>query len=260
MEEAIPLSGINYGERLWSGEPAHAGSPERTGTVFSSGINLAACALGASMLSLPYAMSIAGPVIAIVFLVVFGCMAFLAAQFVLGAGVICQKSGYAAIIRHYFGPFYGSLMDALLAIALAVAAISYIVGLAELLPVRVLPLPSPISVDVSLSAIMLFTLHFLTLVTSGPNPRWFTFCSCRLGYNSFHRQFHSCIAHHTHCGHTVSADARYVLGFIWAGFRDCNFRLLYSHANVGRTSTYFIRLAISTDTCMDLDSMGWSCI
>lgn len=137
MEETLHLNSNGISDRTWAGGPIADDDSDRDGTVLSSAVNLAACALGASMLSLPYAMFIAGPVVALVCLVLLGVMAFIAAQSILQAGVVAQKSSYASIVRHFFGDFEGSLTDILLSIALIVAAISYVVGLADLLPVRV---------------------------------------------------------------------------------------------------------------------------
>lgn len=121
----------------WAGEAEAHNAPEKTGTIFSSAMNLAACALGASMLSLPYAMMLSGPIVAIEFLVIFAIMAYFAAQAVVDAGIRCNKSTYSEIVRFYFGTSQGIFADVLLSLALAVAAISYIVGLADLLPVSV---------------------------------------------------------------------------------------------------------------------------
>lgn len=122
----------------WSGENAAPDSPPTNGTIMSSSINLAACALGASMLSLPYTMKISGPVISIEFLIIFGIMAFIAAQSIVRAGLHARRSSYSAIVYDFFGFFPGLFVDILLCTALLVAAISYIVGISELLPVRIL--------------------------------------------------------------------------------------------------------------------------
>lgn len=86
------------------------------------------------MLSLPYTMMISGPIVALEFLLFFAIMAFFAAQAVVNAGLRSKKSSYGAIVRFYFGPVQGVVAEILLACALIVAAISYIVGLADLLP------------------------------------------------------------------------------------------------------------------------------
>lgn len=122
----------------WAGETEGEGAPPKTGTIFSSAMNLAACALGASMLSLPYTMMISGPLVALEFLVIFAIMAFFAAQAVVNAGLRSKKSSYAAIVTHYFGQTQGFIAEILLSVALLVAAISYIVGLVDILPVSLL--------------------------------------------------------------------------------------------------------------------------
>lgn len=127
------LSGIST-NLTWAGEPEAPGAPEKNATIFAASMNLAACALGASMLSLPYTMMISGPIVALQFLIFFAIMAFFAAQAVVNAGLRSKKSNYADIVRHYFGSVQGTIADVLLAIALIVAAISYIVGLVDLLP------------------------------------------------------------------------------------------------------------------------------
>lgn len=92
------------------------------------------------MLSLPYVMMTSGPLIALFMMVLFGVMAFFAAQAVANAGLRCRRSSYDAIVRFYFGTYEGIIAEILLAVALLVAAISYIVGLADLLPVSNLQL------------------------------------------------------------------------------------------------------------------------
>lgn len=131
----LPTSLSAISNVTWAGEPESEGAPEKTGSVFSSAMNLAACALGASMLSLPYTMMISGPIVALEFLVLFAIMAIFAAQAVVNAGLRCQKSSYGEIVRHFFGPVQGTIAEVLLSVALIVAAISYIVGLVDLLPV-----------------------------------------------------------------------------------------------------------------------------
>ncbi|CAN8069394.1 unnamed protein product [Agarophyton chilense] len=146
-------------DKTW---PIPDGAPPPTGTIFSSAMNLAACALGASMLSLPYAMMISGPIVAMQFIGIFAVMAFISAQAVVNAGLRCNKSSYDDIIRHYFGPVQGLVAEILLAVALMVAAISYIVGLADLLP-KMLPIPSCVGRD-SLIIITLIILFPVTLI------------------------------------------------------------------------------------------------
>lgn len=140
--ETLPLNRIGISDNTWSSSPVADDDSERTGSILSSSVNLAACAFGASMLSLPYAMSIAGPVVALVSLVLFGVLAFIAAQAILRAGIASEQSTYSSIVRHYFGDFQGLLTDILLSVALIVAAISYVVGLSDLLPVRLYPFAS----------------------------------------------------------------------------------------------------------------------
>jgi amino acid permease len=119
----------------WAGEDdAEVGAIERTGTVFSSVMNLAACAFGASMLSLPYAMYIGGPVVVLVSLVAFGFGAYLSGQAIIDAGIRAKKSSYVGIVQHAFGGPASIFAEVLLTVALLVAGISYIVGLSEILP------------------------------------------------------------------------------------------------------------------------------
>lgn len=118
----------------WAGEQESLDAPAKTGTIISSAMNLAACALGASMLSLPYAMMVAGPIPALTLLVLFAVVSYFTAEAVVNAGIRCRKSSYADIVRYYFGDVQGAVCDILLSVALAVAAISYIVGLRDLLP------------------------------------------------------------------------------------------------------------------------------
>eukprot|EP00178_Gracilaria_changii_P012367 TRINITY_DN34_c0_g1_i2.p1 TRINITY_DN34_c0_g1~~TRINITY_DN34_c0_g1_i2.p1 ORF type:complete len:451 (+),score=66.60 TRINITY_DN34_c0_g1_i2:4331-5683(+) len=146
-------------DKTW---PIPGDAPTPTGTIFSSAMNLAACALGASMLSLPYAMMISGPIVAMQFIGIFAVMAFISAQAIVNAGLRCGKSSYDDIVRHYFGFGQGLVAEILLAVALIVAAISYIVGLADLLP-KMLPIPSCVVRD-SLILITLIVLFPVTLI------------------------------------------------------------------------------------------------
>lgn len=123
-------------KKTWAGEDMPVDAPPTNGSITSSSINLAACALGASMLSLPYTMKISGPVISLEFLLMFGIMAFVASQSIVRAGLHARRSSYSAIVYQFFGFVPGLFVDVLLSTALLVAAISYIVGLSELLPVR----------------------------------------------------------------------------------------------------------------------------
>ena len=125
---------IRAPEYTWAGEPESADAPPKTGSITSSAMNLAACALGASMLSLPYAMMLSGPVISFLLLLSFSVMAYFAAQAIVNAGIKCGKSTYAEIVEFYLGKSHGVFCDTLLSCALAVAAISYIVGLRDLMP------------------------------------------------------------------------------------------------------------------------------
>lgn len=111
----------------------------RDGTVISSAMNLAACAFGASMLSLPYALMIGGPVPTFAMLILFAVVAFFAGQAVVHAGLRWKRSTYELIVGESLGTTVGIVAEAFLSIALLVAAISYIVGLAELLP-KIFPL------------------------------------------------------------------------------------------------------------------------
>lgn len=88
-------------------------------------------------------MMISGPVISLEFLIIFGIMAFVAAQAIVRAGLQARRSSYSAIVQHFFGFVPGVLVDILLSTALLVAAISYIVGLSDLLPVRLALLKKP---------------------------------------------------------------------------------------------------------------------
>lgn len=118
----------------WAGEPEGPDAPPKTGTITSSAMNLAACALGASMLSLPYAMMLSGPVISFSLLLFFAVAAYFAAQSITNAGLKCAKSSYSEIVEFYMGKSHAVFCDTLLSCALAVAAISYIVGLRDLMP------------------------------------------------------------------------------------------------------------------------------
>lgn len=116
------------------------------------------------MLSLPYTMMISGPLVALEFLVFFCIMAFFAGQSIVNAGLRCKKSTYGDIIRFYFGPAAGFIAEVLLSLALAVAAISYIVGLVDLLP-AMLPFTGYLGRTARIIAVMI-TLYPVTLISN----------------------------------------------------------------------------------------------
>lgn len=148
----------------WAGEPEKEGVPEKTGTILSTAMNLGACGLGASMLSLPYTMMVSGPIVSLELLIFFAIMAFIGAQAVVNAGVRCQKSTYAQIIKHYFGEIEGVIAEVLLAVALIVSAISYIVGLVDLIP-DMLPFASHVGRTPRIIAVLM-ALFPATLISS----------------------------------------------------------------------------------------------
>jgi amino acid permease len=128
MEKHLPAM-------TWAGEEdSEVGAIERTGTVFTSVMNLAACAFGASMLSLPYAMYIGGPFVVLLVLFAFAIAAFVSGQAIIEAGIRAKKSSYVDIVQHAFGVPASIVAEVLLTVALLVAGISYIVGLSEILP------------------------------------------------------------------------------------------------------------------------------
>jgi len=73
--EAPKVAGLS-----WAGEIEAPDAPEKTGDIVSSAMNLAACALGSSMLSLPYTMMVAGPVTSFALLLSFAVMSYYAAE------------------------------------------------------------------------------------------------------------------------------------------------------------------------------------
>jgi amino acid permease len=149
----------------WAGEAdAEAGALLRGGSVFSSAMNLAACGLGASMLSLPYAMMVGGPLVTLGMLLLFAVMAFVAGQAVVHAGLRARKSSYAAIVRDAFGAAAGTVAEVLLSVALLVAAVSYICGLSDLIP-KLLPWTDAVSRNSRVAAV-LAVLFPATLLSS----------------------------------------------------------------------------------------------
>lgn len=134
VEEGTPFIPSQIAGKTWAGEDEGPDAAPKDGTIISSAMNLAACALGASMLSLPYAMMVSGPVVSFSLLLSFGVMSYIAADAIVQAGRRCSKSSYAAIVEAYLGKTHGVICNILLSCALAVAAISYIVGLRDLMP------------------------------------------------------------------------------------------------------------------------------
>lgn len=114
------------------------------------------------MLSLPYAMFLAGPLLALQILFLFAFLSFYAAQTIVQAGRVAKQSSYPNIIRYFFGPIPAVFSQVLLSVALVVAAISYIVGLVDLLP-ALLPIHLP---RTPLTLLTLFLLFPATLVTN----------------------------------------------------------------------------------------------
>ncbi|KAA8496856.1 putative sodium-coupled neutral amino acid transporter 8 [Porphyridium purpureum] len=118
----------------WAGEAFGPADREPTGGLVSSIMNLCACAFGASMLSIPFAMEHAGVLPILGLLVLLGAIATKAAASIIQAGRRCECSSYNGIMSAYFGAFAGHVCESLLALCLALAAMSYIVGLADMLP------------------------------------------------------------------------------------------------------------------------------
>jgi solute carrier family 38 (sodium-coupled neutral amino acid transporter), member 7/8 len=149
----------------WAGaDDAEAGAVVRDGSVFSSVMNLCACALGASMLSLPYTMMVGGPLVTLDLLTLFAVMAFFAGQAVVRAGLRARKASYAAIVRDAYGPGAGTFAEVLLSVALLVAAVSYICGLSDLIP-KLIPGSEAVSRNARILAVL--TILFpVTLISS----------------------------------------------------------------------------------------------
>lgn len=91
-------------------------------------------------------------------------MAYFAAQAVISAGLRCKRSSYAAIVRFHLGSGEGMLAEILLSVALIVAAISYIVGLVELLP-DMLPITGWVS-RIPRIVLLMLLLYPITLISS----------------------------------------------------------------------------------------------
>lgn len=163
--EMLPLRGSpKETAHTWAGEPVEPGAPPATASPFAAVMNLSACALGASMLSLPHALAASGPVLALFVLAFFGLMAVLSSRAVVRAGLRCARSSYADIVRTFFGRAQGAAAEILLALALALAAMSYIVGLAGLLP-TILPFTGTVTRNARI-AVVLIALFPVTLVSS----------------------------------------------------------------------------------------------
>eukprot|EP00172_Hildenbrandia_rubra_P003391 Plantae.Rhodophyta-Hildenbrandia_rubra.ctg53962.p1 GENE.Plantae.Rhodophyta-Hildenbrandia_rubra.ctg53962~~Plantae.Rhodophyta-Hildenbrandia_rubra.ctg53962.p1 ORF type:complete len:429 (-),score=18.48 Plantae.Rhodophyta-Hildenbrandia_rubra.ctg53962:355-1641(-) len=133
------------------------------GSVFSSSSNISACAFGASMLSLPYVLYISGPLWGMLLLVFSGVLSSLAAKAIYDAGRIVNKSSYAGITRSILGGHAGVVAEIMLALSLLFAAITYIVGLADLLP-RVFTFTKVISRTGRIT-LLLFIEFWATLVS-----------------------------------------------------------------------------------------------
>ena len=109
------------------------------GSVYTSSANLSACAFGASMLSLPYVLHISGPIWGIALLLLTGALSMHAAQAIYEAGRESGKTTYAGIARAVLGIPAGAISEFLIAISLLLAAITYVVGIADLLPLILPP-------------------------------------------------------------------------------------------------------------------------
>lgn len=97
-------------------------------------MNLAACAFGASMLSLPYTLDISGGLIGVVLIVLLGALAVIAGNSIMHAGLCVQRSTYNGIVTVAFGKRVGAIHELLLMLCLFVSAVSYVVGLADIVP------------------------------------------------------------------------------------------------------------------------------
>mmetsp|Transcript_33398 Transcript_33398/g.131707 ORF Transcript_33398/g.131707 Transcript_33398/m.131707 type:complete len:444 (-) Transcript_33398:1930-3261(-) len=116
----------------WAGDPVQ--EDRAHGPVLDLAMNLAACAFGASMLSLPFVLDISGALVGMFMIVGLALMAVLASSSIMHAGFRFKKSSYTKIVAEAFGKKASVVAEVLLCACLFVAAVSYVVGLADLLP------------------------------------------------------------------------------------------------------------------------------
>ncbi|KAK1868009.1 hypothetical protein I4F81_010506 [Pyropia yezoensis] len=119
----------------WTGTPLSAGTPLPHATIPASVLNLSACAFGASILSIPHAFAAAGgPAAGIATLVAVAAASAWSAGVMADAGRATGAPALRSIIGATFGLLAGAATDMAVCGALAVAAVSYVCGVVELVP------------------------------------------------------------------------------------------------------------------------------
>lgn len=119
----------------WTGTPLSAGTPPPHATIPASVLNLSACAFGASILSIPHAFAAAGgPAAGIATLFAVAAASAWSAGVVADAGRATGAPALRSIVGATFGLLAGAATDMAVCGALAVAAVSYVCGVVELVP------------------------------------------------------------------------------------------------------------------------------
>ena len=106
----------------------------KSGDVLLSCANLAACAFGASMLSLPLVLKITGAFWGVLLIGGTGILAILSAQVLSDAGRTVNKDSYKDVAGALLGRQGAAIAGILVSFSLYFAAVSYIVGASEVAP------------------------------------------------------------------------------------------------------------------------------
>lgn len=131
----LPPTGAHAHVVDWTGTPLRAGTPPPHGATAAAVVNLAGCAFGASILSLPHAFAAAGgPAAGAATLAAVAAAAAWSAGVVADAGRATGAPALRSIVGASFGMLAGAATDMAVCGALGVAAVSYVCGVVELAP------------------------------------------------------------------------------------------------------------------------------
>eukprot|EP00808_Paulinella_micropora_P016478 g19026.t1 len=151
--------------------PLNGNERDSLAAQLSVSINLSACAFGASMLALPYSLELVGPLLALFILCVMCWLAAQSALSLVRVGIKC--GGSARVVAVFLGHRMEALYQAIVSLCLVSAALSYIVGLAELLPALCPAFFSPVGASAASSGshtshvlLVMVLISPLTLVPS----------------------------------------------------------------------------------------------
>ena len=141
----------------------------------ATSLNLAATAFGASILSLPFTLgheATGGPFFGLISLLLIGGLALASAEVFVAAARRHSQTSYSGVVERAFGRTVGKIALTLVNVCIFVAAVSYIVGIAENLPSLI-----PVLQSWERWALILLALALTTPATMARDVGVFSFLS-----------------------------------------------------------------------------------